>query len=232
MSPALSDEAIRQAFAADGFVRIPRFFTPTETAEIEHALQTYMHGDMLVAPGGFDGHNYACEVEGDPSTVWRISGINSEPLHALGRGRLTELFSVAVGAAAGSVAGDCAPGGRETDAHYDVQFFDKMPGGERHTPPHQDGGYSDLTHVLAPVHKADYCDESGNCVVVLDGLGPGSGGLWYLRGSHRQGLRRHGAGVVSFSQAIPELSAEERRDAVPLTANRGDVIVHVSAASR
>ena len=81
----MSDAAIRRAFAADGFVRIPRFFTPTETAEIEHALQTYMHGDMLAAPGGFDGHNYACEVEGDPSTVWRISGINSEPLHGPGQ---------------------------------------------------------------------------------------------------------------------------------------------------
>ena len=108
----MSDEAIRRALDADGFVRIPRFFTPTETAEIEHALQTYMHGDMLVAPGGFDGHNYACEVEGDPSTVWRISGINSEPLHALGRGRLTELFSVAVGAAAQAVAVEACAAGR------------------------------------------------------------------------------------------------------------------------
>jgi hypothetical protein len=49
------------------------------------------------------------------------------------------------------VAGDHTPGGRPTDAAYDVQFFDKRPGGDRRTPPHQDGGYSDLTHVLAPV---------------------------------------------------------------------------------
>ena len=97
-----SDAAIRRALAADGFVRIPQFFTPTETAEIEHALQTYMQSAMLAAPGGFDGHNYSCEVEGDLSTVWRISGINSEPLPALGRGRLPELFSLAVGAAAGA----------------------------------------------------------------------------------------------------------------------------------
>jgi ectoine hydroxylase-related dioxygenase (phytanoyl-CoA dioxygenase family) len=76
------------------------------------------------------------------------------------------------------------------------------------------------------VRKADYCAEAGNCVVVLDDMATGNGCLHYLRASHRRGLRRHGAGVVSFSQAIPELTAAERREAVPVVARRGDVIAH------
>ena len=59
----------RAALTRPGFVLIPAYFSAAETLEVECALQRYMQGDMLRAPGGFDGHAYACEIEGDLSTV-------------------------------------------------------------------------------------------------------------------------------------------------------------------
>ena len=53
-----------------------------------------------------------------------------------------------------------------------------------------------------------------------------NGALRYIPGSHLEGLREHGTGVVSFSQAIPQLSPEDLEREVPVVAKRGDVIAH------
>ena len=47
-----------------------------------------------------------------------------------------------------------------------------------------------------------------------------------IPGAHLEGVREHGTGVVSFSQAIPQLSPEDLEREVPVGAKRGDVIAH------
>ena len=42
--------------------------------------------------------------------------------------------------------------------HFALQYFDKMPGGDKPTPVHQDAGYAD------PAVVAE-CPEMGNCVI-------------------------------------------------------------------
>ena len=208
LSPVLSDSQIVGEFAKQGFVVVPSFFSESQLQEIEEVLADFMAGDMLVDPGPWEGHCYSLEEEGDLSTVWRI-GLNAERTpywKTLGEGRLSRLFELCIG----------TPAAKD----FGLQYFDKTPGGQsRPTPPHQDGGYSNPDVIKQ-------CDEEANCVIVLDDMNSTNGCLRYVPGSHLEGLREHGVGVVSFSQAIPALSDDDLRREVPLVAKRGDVIAH------
>ena len=98
-----------------------------------------------------------------------------------------------------------------------LQFFNKAPGVNRPTPPHQDGFYFMLTppHALTMWLALDEVDEENGCVR-------------YLPGSHNQPLRPHAkTGTLGFSQGISDYPrpGETERE-VPLTVSPGDLLVH------
>jgi phytanoyl-CoA hydroxylase len=194
----------KSQFETDGFALLEQVLDSGEMARIEHELARFVQEDMPAGRGPWDGKIYTCEVEGDLSTVWRISPLNTPYLDQLGSTTLTTIWQTMFG-----VASAGAPAS---------QFFDKFPRGTKDTPAHQDGGFT-LPRVL------NNCAEMGNCVIVLDDMDEANGCLHYVPGSHRA-LRRHKDGVVGFSRALADWSADDDAAEVPMVCRRGDVLVH------
>jgi hypothetical protein len=125
--------------------------------------------------------------------VWRISPVSVPHYRGLASGPLRALWEACFGAEVAEVP--------------TPQFFDKFPNGSKHTPAHQDGGFS-----MPRVRNG--CTEMGNCVIVLDDMTIDNGCLYYLPGSHRDAdgvcsvgaLRQHKDGVVGFSRALADWS--------------------------
>jgi hypothetical protein len=211
--PTPVGEAALASFDRDGFLRVEGVFSALEMDRIEDELARYIAETMPSQSGPWDGKNHTCEVPGDLSTVWRISPVSCPHFLELSAGPLRSLWEQAFRAEAAEVP--------------TPQFFDKYPNGTKDTPAHQDGGFN-LPRVV------NGCTDMGNCVIVLDDMTIDNGCLYYIPGSHRDqsgdcsidALRRHKDGVVGFSRALADWSDEDSARELPMTAKRGDVIVH------
>lgn len=98
----------------------------------------------------------------------------------------------------------------------DPEWFNKPPGTNHVTPPHQDNYYFCLRppHVITIWMALDPVDDENGC-------------LRYLPGSHRRGIRPHGRSrVLGFSQGITDFSDDDRRDEVAIHLEPGDVVAH------
>jgi phytanoyl-CoA hydroxylase len=95
------------------------------------------------------------------------------------------------------------------------EWFNKPPGTDHPTPPHQDNFYVNLDPPPLTMWLAlDTADESNGC-------------LRYLPGSHLDGLRSHSSSqVLGFSQAIPDYGDAESDREVSVFLEPGDVTVH------
>ncbi|MGN6547901.1 MAG: phytanoyl-CoA dioxygenase family protein [Aureliella sp.] len=96
------------------------------------------------------------------------------------------------------------------------EWFNKPPGTNHVTPPHQDNYY----FCLAPASVVTIW-------LALDNVDAENGCLRYVAGSHRSGFRSHSKSqVLGFSQGIDDYSHEDftREVAVPLRA--GDAVAH------
>ncbi len=96
------------------------------------------------------------------------------------------------------------------------EWFNKPPGEEAPTPPHQDNYYFCLTppQVLTMWMALDRVDQENGCVR-------------YVRGSHLKGIRPHGrSAILGFSQGILDYGDADRDREVPTALEPGDVIVH------
>lgn len=100
-----------------------------------------------------------------------------------------------------------------------LQYFNKPPGINKATPPHQDGYYFKLTppKALTMWLALDDVDENNGCVR-------------YVKGSHHKGMRDHSTtGTLGFSQGITEYGNDEDiKNEIAVSAKRGDLIVHDS----
>lgn len=105
--------------------------------------------------------------------------------------------------------------GEEAQAD-DPEWFNKPPGQNHPTPPHQDNFY--------------FCLRPANVVTIwlaLDRVDPGHGGLRYVRGSHRLGVRPHEpTRVLGFSQGIADYGDDDRRNEVSVSLEPGDAVAH------
>jgi phytanoyl-CoA hydroxylase len=99
-----------------------------------------------------------------------------------------------------------------------VEYFCKPPGIGKATPPHQDGYY--------------FCIEPNHAVtlwIALDRVDEENGCLHYVTGSHRRGIRPHGASrVLGFSQGVSDFGAAEEAQEHCYTLEPGDAIAHHS----
>ncbi|MDG2130666.1 MAG: phytanoyl-CoA dioxygenase family protein [Fuerstiella sp.] len=105
--------------------------------------------------------------------------------------------------------------GEEADCES-PEWFNKPPGSNHPTPPHQDNYYFNLTppNVLTMWVALDAVDAENGC-------------LRYLPGSHKNGARPHErSSVLGFSQGISDYSDQDKAQEVPVHLQPGDVTVH------
>lgn len=96
------------------------------------------------------------------------------------------------------------------------EWFNKPPGTEHVTPPHQDNYYFNLKppNVLTVWMALDVVDEENGC-------------LRYVAGSQRRGIRPHGrSGILGFSQGITDYGPEDQAREVKILLQPGDVVAH------
>lgn len=105
--------------------------------------------------------------------------------------------------------------GEPVNAH-EPEWFNKPPGAEHPTPPHQDNYY--------------FCLRPANVVTLwlaLDAVDEGNGCLRYVAGSHLRGIRPHAATkVLGFSQGITDYGADDVRDERTVFLKPGDLVAH------
>ena len=96
------------------------------------------------------------------------------------------------------------------------EWFNKPPGTEHPTPPHQDNFYFCLKppQVVTIWLALDHVDEENGC-------------LRYVTGSHHAGVRPHGpTSVLGFSQGISEYTSEDETNERAIILEPGDAVVH------
>lgn len=103
-------------------------------------------------------------------------------------------------------------------AHFPkgTEWFNKPPGTQHITPPHQDNYYFCLKppQVLTMWLALDSADEENGC-------------LRYLPGSHQHGVRPHSrTTTLGFSQGVDDFGDAERGREVAVPAQPGDVLIH------
>ena len=97
-----------------------------------------------------------------------------------------------------------------------AEWFNKPPGTEHPTPPHQDNYY----FKLVPCNVASVW-------VAIDPIDEENGCLRYVTGSHLTGIRPHGrTDILGFSQGILDYGPEDEAKEVALQLNPGDALIH------
>lgn len=97
-----------------------------------------------------------------------------------------------------------------------VEWFNKPPGTEHPTPPHQDNFYFCFTppKVLTMWLALDDVDEENGC-------------LRYIPGSHQRGIRPHRrTQTLGFSQGISDFSEDDYATEVAIHCQPGDLLIH------
>jgi phytanoyl-CoA hydroxylase len=97
-----------------------------------------------------------------------------------------------------------------------VEWFDKPPGTESPTPPHQDNYYFNLKppSVVTVWLALDPVDEENGC-------------LRYVAGSHRQGIRPHRrSGTLGFSQEVADYGPADASHEVMIRLQPNDAVAH------
>lgn len=192
----------KSAYEADGFLHLPRLFSPEDMDEIDRSLAAYVRDIVPALP--------QADIVFEPTPVgapaqirnlWRLeqhSGFFSK-LPRLPR--LWNRMSV-------FLKGD--------PIVMAVELFAKPARVGSEVPYHQDNAYFNL---VPP--------DALTCWIALDGSTLENGCVHYLRGSHAAGLRPHlPSGVRGNSQMLADSSAESEFEDVPGILPRGDAMLH------
>lgn len=187
------------SYAQLGFAVIRRFLTDAELDELRQNLDRYVRD---VVPTLSDSEAFY-QDRARPETLKQLNRMGRDPFfRILMQNRKWNAFAQALV-------------GEPVTADQ-PEWFNKPPGTNHVTPPHQDNYY--------------FCLAPSNVVtiwVALDDVDAENGCLRYVAGSHLAGFRRHSKSkVLGFSQGMDDYSHEDfsREVAVPLRA--GDAVAH------
>lgn len=96
------------------------------------------------------------------------------------------------------------------------EWFNKPPGTDHRTPPHQDNFY--------------FCLRPANVLTMwlaLDPVDEGNGCLRYVAGSHQHDIRPHGrTEILGFSQGITDFGETDQQREVAMQLQPGDLVAH------
>jgi phytanoyl-CoA hydroxylase len=192
-------EKEREAFERDGFVVVRQFLTGVKLAELRENLERYIRDVVPGQPS--DAAFY--QDRSRPETLKQMQHMACDA-YFCAYVRQPQWVTLAE-----SLLDEPA----QADA---PEWFNKPPGTEHATPPHQDNYYFCLkpSNVLTIWLALDAVDEENGC-------------LRYVRGSHQRGLRPHGrTEVLGFSQGITDYGQADMRDEVAVHLQVGDAVSH------
>ena len=189
----------KERFDRDGFVIIHQFLPPDELADLTENLDRYIKDVIPTRP---DADAFYQDRD-RPETLKQMQHMGNEPYfneYRKNRRWLT-LAETLLG---------------EPVEAQEPEWFNKPPGTEHPTPPHQDNYYFCLEppQVITAWVALDTADEENGC-------------LRYVSGSHRKGLRPHNASqVLGFSQGISDYGPQDESQEVAARLEPGDLTVH------
>lgn len=193
-------ESTRKAeYDRDGFIVVRNFLPPEEFAELQERLDHYIAEVVPTLPD--------CDAfyhdKSRPETLKQLQHMKHHPFfanyheHPRWRDLATELIG-------------------EPCYAKDPEWFNKPPGTDHPTPPHQDNFYFCLrpANVLTMWLALDHVDAENGC-------------LRYVSGSHREGIRPHlRTGVLGFSQGIFDYGPDDEAREVEMHLAPNDLLVH------
>jgi len=186
-------------FARDGFVVIRQLLPPDELEELRANLDRYIRD---VVPGLPDADAFY-EDRARPETLKQLQRMGHDPYFAA-YGRNPRWANVAE-----ALVGEPAMAEQP-------EWFNKPPGTNHVTPPHQDNYY--------------FCLTPASVVTIwlaLDDVDAENGCLRYVAGSHQDGFRPHArSSILGFSQGITDYGADDSAREVAILLRPGDAVVH------
>lgn len=191
--------AERDAFAQDGFVFVPQLLPADDFADLHRELDRYIRE---VAPTLASGDAFY-EDKSRPETLKQLHRMSVDPFFREYRRHpaWAELAAALLG--------------EEAEA-MEPEWFNKPPGTQHATPPHQDNYYFCMTppNVVTLWMALDVVDEENGC-------------LRYVAGSHKEPVRPHGrSSVLGFSQGITDYGEADRQREHLVLLTAGDVAAH------
>jgi len=192
-------ETARQTFDRDGFVIVRQFLAANELTAVVEQLDRYIRD---VVPGLSDAHAFyhdRCR----PATLKQMQFMQVDPFF---RGSTQHPKWKGLAEALVGEAADCDS----------PEWFNKPPGVDHPTPPHQDNYYFNLQppNVVTIWLALDKVDDENGC-------------LRYLPGSHRRGFRPHGRSkVLGFSQGITDFGPDDVAAEKKIHLEPGDAVAH------
>lgn len=197
-------ERINHEFNLNGYVSIPGFFNAEELQALRENKERFIRDVVPTMP---EAEVYY-EDPNDVSTlkqlqqVWKHDDFFGAMMAE--QSKLTTLSDICLG---------------EKSRPVNMQYFNKHAGGGQPTPPHQDGYFFHLT----PNHAITIW-------FALEDVEPEQGCVNYVQGSHKYGMRAHGAsGVLGFSQAILDFGIPyDRENSMSFPCKAGHLIAHHS----
>lgn len=190
------------AFARDGHVCVPAFLAGPELEELQSNLERYIRE---IVPG-LPSSEAFFEESGRLETLKQLQNMQTHDAffdELCSRPAVVQLAEALLG---------------EHVVSQGAEYFCKPPRIGKPTPPHQDGYY--------------FCLEPNHAVtlwIALDRVDEENGCLRYVTGSHRHGIRPHGASaVLGFSQGVTDFGPADQAQEHCYTLEPGDAIAHHS----
>lgn len=192
-------QSFASAYQQDGFVIVRQFLNATELEELRTHLNRYIRE---VVPTLSDKHAFF-DDKSRPETLKQMQYMDGDAFFAeyVRHPKWVALAEALVGESA------------KADS---PEWFNKPPGTNHVTPPHQDNYYFNLkpSNVITIWLALDVVDAENGC-------------LRYVKASHRRGIRAHSrSNVLGFSQGITDYGAEDRANEVEIHLQPGDVVAH------
>ncbi|MDA0747599.1 MAG: phytanoyl-CoA dioxygenase family protein [bacterium] len=195
-------EPLKKSFDRDGFVVLPGFLTPQEAGELSSKVRDYIQNTLPDLPENAAFY----EEKGNSETLMRLEGMHQHDAYFHGL-LLSDAFA---GLASMLLKDDIVP--------RNIELFNKPPLVGKLTPPHQDGFY----FMLEP-------NEAITLWLALDEVNTQNGCLFYVPGSHQNGMRPHRlSNVLGFSQGITDYGDNDRNIERAIPVSPGDLIAHHS----
>lgn len=197
----MESTAIQPIFDRDGYIALPVFINNHRAAEALREVERFIRSRVRDMPP----ENVIYEDPSRPDSLTML-----QQLH-----RFDEYFKGLINDYAFRLVAETVLKGPVLPAN--VFYFSKPPGANRATPPHQDAAYFEISppDAVELWLSLDETDEDTGC-------------LWYVRGSHVQGLMEHKpCDAPGFSQTLADPSpCDDDRTMVACHTRPGDLLVH------
>ncbi|MDB5390274.1 MAG: Phytanoyl-CoA hydroxylase [Planctomycetaceae bacterium] len=191
---------LKDCYSRDGFVVVRQLLAPTDYSELRQQVDRYIRE---VVPGLPAGDAFYDADRSRPETLKQLQRMEQDLffseylLNPVWKGLAEALLDEEANASG-------------------AEWFNKPPGTNHITPPHQDNYYFSLKppQVLTMWMALDPVDEENGC-------------LRYVPGSHVRGIRPHGrTKTLGFSQGILDYGDMDYAIEVPVPLQPGDITVH------